>query len=281
MTDDVRPPARRAHRVLETYHGFLYFAPEAEQRYEALGITHRRAGYFAARSAALGAVPAEVVIATFYNFSPSLVRRAIPSVWEVTTPERVVAARFDAADAGLRRVLGDAISSPEMIEAAKLAQTATEAADVVGRPLYAAHASLPWPDEPHLQLWHAATLLREHRGDGHLAALVLARLAGAEAAATHAATGVVPDELLRLTRGYSEEEWAAVKAGLRDRGLLDADGAITETGQALRATIELQTDAAAAAPYEHLGEQPTARLIELVRPWSRALAAEINVKGLL
>ena len=276
MTDDEARTLRRTHRVLETFHGFLYFAPEAPQRYAALGVEERMRGYFASRSAAFGQVPAEVVISAFYNFAPSRVRTAIPSVWEVTTPQQMLDARYDAADAALRRVLGDAITSTEMSDAAKLARAATEAADIVGRPLYAAHASLPWPDDPHLALWHAATLLREHRGDGHIAALVLAGLSGAEAAVTHGATGVVPDAVLRVTRGYSEEDWAAVKAGLQNRGLLDDSGALTEAGAALRAEIERQTDAAAAAPYRHLGDEPTQRLVELVRPWSRALAAEIN-----
>jgi hypothetical protein len=276
MTDAATPLARRAHKALEPFHGFVYFAADPAERYEALGITGRMRGYFASRSAALGSAPAEVVIATFYNFAPSRVRKAIPSVWEVTTPEKVLAARLDGVDATLRRVLGDAVTSAEMADAAKLARTATEAADIAGRGLYAAHASLPWPDPPHLQLWHATTLLREHRGDGHLAALVLARWSGAEAAVTHAATGAVPEEGLRVTRGYSEQEWAAVKDGLRERGILDGTGAFTPAGAELREEVERRTDAAAAAPYEHLGEDATGRLVELVRPWSRALSAEIG-----
>jgi hypothetical protein len=276
MTDDEARALRRTHRVLETFHGFIYFAPEAPQRYATLGIQERMRGYFASRSAAFGQVPAEVVISSFYNFAPSRVRAAIPSVWEVTTPQQVLEARYDAVDAALRRVLGNAVTSTEMSDAMKLARAATEAADIVGRPLYAAHASLPWPDQPHLALWHATTLLREHRGDGHIAALVLAGLSGAEAAVTHAATGAVPEEVLRLTRGYSEEDWAAVKSGLQNRGLLDEAGALTEAGAALRAEVERQTDAAASAPYRHLGEEPTQRLVELVRPWSRALVTEIN-----
>ena len=177
MTDD-KPLARRAHRVLEPIHTLIYFVPEGGERYAALGVTGGMRGYFASRSAALGVVPAEVVVATFYNFSPTHVAKAIPSVWEATTPEQVLAARLDAVDAALQRLLGDAVPSEEMAEAAGLAREAAESADVVGRPLFAAHASLPWPEQPHLALWHAATLLREHRGDGHIAALVLAGLSG-------------------------------------------------------------------------------------------------------
>jgi len=204
MTDDTSLP-RRAHRALEPIHTLVYFVPEAAPRYAALGVKGGARGYFASRSAPLGVVPAEVVVATFYNFSPTHVAKAIPSVWDVTTPERMTAARLEVADSALARLLGEDIRSGEMAEAAALARDAAEAADIVGRPLFAGHAALPWPEPAHLQLWHAATLLREHRGDGHIAALVLAGLSGAEAAVTYTATGKSMNEtLLRSTRGYSE-----------------------------------------------------------------------------
>jgi len=269
------PLVRWAHRVLEPVHGFIYFAPEAPERYAAAGVTGRMRGYFASRSAAFGIVPAEVVIATVYNFAPSRVHHAIPSAWEATTPERILAARLDAVDATLRRVLGDEVESSDMTAAAKLARGATDAADVTGRALYAAHAALPWPDPPHLQLWHACTLLREHRGDGHIAALVAAGLNGAEAAVTHAVSGAVPEEVLRTTRGYTEEEWQAVKDRLRERGLLNDDGSFTAEGRKLRDWVEHTTDEAASAPYQHLGTNTTERLISLVRPWARALSEQV------
>src|SRR5438067_6345012 len=188
MTDET-PLARRAHKVLEPLHTPIYFAPEGGERYAALGIKGGMRGYFASRSAPLGVVPAEVVVSTFYNFAPAQVAKAIPSVWDVTTPEQVLAARMDAADALFTRLLGDEIRSETVAEAAALARTAAQAADVVGRPLFAAHAALDWPHPPHVQLWHAASLLREHRGDGHIAALVLAGLSGPEAAITYVASG--------------------------------------------------------------------------------------------
>jgi hypothetical protein len=276
MADETDMPLpRRAHRVLEPVHGFIYFAPEAPERYAAVGVTGRMRGYFASRSAALGIVPAEVVIATFYNFAPSRVQNAIPSAWEAATPAQLLAARLDAVDATLRRVLGDEVDSSRLAEAAKLARAATDAADITGRPLYAGHAALPWPDPPHLQLWHACTLLREHRGDGHIAALVVAGLNGAEASVTHAVSGAVPEEVLRTTRGYTEEAWQAVKDRLRARGLLDGDGAFTKAGQELRDWVERTTDEAASAPYEHLGSDTTQRLIALVRPWARAISEQV------
>src|SRR3954447_2203219 len=227
---DTAQQARAAHRYLEPLHTLVYFVPEGGERYAALGIKGGMRGYFASRSAAFGQVPAEVVIATFYNFAPAQVRNAIPSVWEVTTPAAVLDGRLDGADAALRRLLSDALDSDEMRRAADLAREATTALDVVGRPLYAAHAALPWPEPAHLQLWHAATLLREHRGDGHIAALVLDGLTGLEAAVTYCATGKgMPEDMAKATRGYSDEEWLAAQDGLRGRGLLDEHGQLTET----------------------------------------------------
>ena len=270
------PLARRAHKVLEPLHTPIYFAPEGGERYTALGIKGGMRGYFASRSAPLGIVPVELVVSTFYNFAPAQVAKAIPSVWEVTTPDQVIAARFEAADALMSRLLGDEARADTVAEAAALARTAAEAADIVGRPLFAAHAALPWPDAPHLQLWHAATLLREHRGDGHIAALVLAGLSGAEAAITYVASGHgMSEELQRSTRGYSEEEWNGVKDALRARGLIAADGTLTAAGAEQRAQIEAQTDIAAASPYEHLGADKTQRLIELLEPISRSVTKQV------
>jgi hypothetical protein len=268
--------ARSAHRYLEPLHTFVYFVPEHGERYQALGIKGGMRGYFASRSAPLGQVPAEVVISTFYNFAPAQVRKAIPSVWEVTTPGAVLDARLDGTDAALRRLLGDAVDSAEMTRAAALAREATTVLDVVGRPLCAGHAALPWPEPAHLQLWHAATLLREHRGDGHIAALVLAGLSGLDASITYVATGKgMSEDLQRQTRGYTEEEWAAGKQRLADEGLVDAAGGLTTRGQELRAGIEAQTDAAAAAPYEHLGPDRTQELTDLARPWARSVTKQI------
>src|SRR5437764_15410647 len=150
MTDtQSQPTVRRAHRVLEAFHTLIYFVPEARERYEAAGVTGGVRGYFASRGAALGIAPLEVVVATFYNFAPAQVAKAIPSVWETTTPERILAARLDTVDAALRRLLPDGVESDAMAEAAKLARTATEAARVGGRPVFAGPAGLPGPDPPH------------------------------------------------------------------------------------------------------------------------------------
>ncbi|MEU0796213.1 hypothetical protein ABZ342_39650 [Amycolatopsis sp. NPDC005961] len=270
--------ARLTWRFLEPYHGMIYFAPEAAAAYGELGLTGR-AGYFASRSAALGAVPAPVVVATFYNFNPALVRESITAAWSATDPAAVLAARYAGADRALRGILGDAVTSPEMRRAAALLREAAEtvAGDVTGRPLFAAHAALPWPTEPHLVLWHAQTLLREYRGDAHVAALLTAGLSGIEALVTHAASGAVPAETLRTSRAWSEDDWTRAVAGLRERDWLtdDADPTFTPAGAARRADLERATDENSVRPYAHVGEAACAELQTLVRPFSRALAKEL------
>jgi hypothetical protein len=268
--------ARKAHRTLEPLHTCCYFAPEMSEAYAAAGAKGTMRAYFGVRSAPMGMVPVEVVVATFYNFAPHLVAQAIPSIWESTTPAALLAARYAGVDTTYRRMLGDAaVESPEMAEAAALAREATTALSGLGRPLFAGHAALAWPDPPHLQLFHAQTLLREHRGDGHVAALTLAGLDGVGALVTHVATGeglLLP--MIRATRGWTDEEWLAGETRVIERGLVQ-DGELTLAGRELREAIEAQTDQAAAAPYEHLGESGVERLRELARPWSKAIAAEL------
>jgi hypothetical protein len=272
MTPDV---ARRTWRTLEAYHGAIYFVPEAREEYAAIGLDERMVGYFASRSAAMGAVPASVVIATFFNFDPSLVERSMAGVWDRVTPAQVLEARHRAVDRMLRRLVPDTTGSADVAEAASIAREAALAACElpVGRPLFAGHASLPWPDEPHLVLWHAQTLLREFRGDGHIAALVVEGLDGCEALVTHGAAGDVPAAVLQGTRQRTDADWAAACERLRQRGWLDADGAFTELGRERRAWIEQRTDELAVAPYAAVGDAACERLRELARPLSRAMAA--------
>ena len=275
--------ARKTWRTLEPVHGMIYFVPEGPERYETIGLKGNRMGYFASRAAAMGPVPAEVVISTFYNFSPDLVRRSIPAAWDLAAPSEILAARTDAADAALRRGLGsDMVESADLREAAGLARRAAEAASgmIQGRPLFAAHAGLPWPEEPHLVLWHAQTLLREYRGDGHIAALVQAELDPVEALVTHAAAGEVDVRFLRASRAWPEAAWDAGVERLRSRGLVEAssdgsspDGSVvfTETGRSLRQKIEDETDRLSTPAYAAIGADGCARLRELGRPVSVAV----------
>lgn len=273
--------ARRTWRTLEPIHGVIYFAPEAVAAYAAIGLTGP-SGYFASRAAAMGSVSADMIAATFFNFHPGFVRRAMRGVWDTATPQEVTAARYDAADRALRRAGGDLIDSLSLREAAALARVAALAAAArpEGRLLFAAHAALAWPDAPHLVLWHAQTLLREFRGDGHIAALVLAGLSGLDSLVLHAATGEVPRAALQSTRAWADGEWAAAVEVLAQRGLVGADGAFTERGRELRAVIEDQTDRAAAAAYEPLGEEGCATLRRLARPLSKAITESGSLSGL-
>lgn len=267
--------ARETWRLVEPLHAMIYFASEAHDRFAQLGLRGPTMGYFASRSAAFGRATAETVVATFYNFNPELVAHAIPAAWDIASPAAVLAARLEAVDGALRRVLGPLLGSSEMAEAAKLARTAAEAAceHVEGRALFAAHATLEWPDEPHLVLWHAQTLLREFRGDGHIAALTVEGISGLEALVLHAATGTMPVGFLKSSRGWGEEQWAAAEDGLRSRGLLAAgdDLALTEAGTVQREWMEERTDVLSVPAYRALGVEGCDRLGELARPLSRAI----------
>lgn len=265
--------AARAHRATDSLHSLVYFCPEAQEQYTSIGLRPGSMPYFASRSAPMGAVSAGVTTATFYNFNPAMVARHIPRAWTLARPADVLAARVRVADAALRRLLGDALGSPQVAELAALTREATSALTPEGRTLYAAHATLDWPDEPHLVLWHAATLLREYRGDGHLAALLAAGLSGIEAIVTHVATGRgFTTESAKKLRGWSDDQWGAAVDGLASRGLMDGDQ-LTVAGIALRKDIESATDRLDEAAWRHLGEERTARLIELGKDLTRTVVA--------
>lgn len=267
--------ARRSWRALEPYHAMIYFAPEAQEEYAALGLDvagNRAAGYFPARAAAMGRVGPGTVQATFFNFSRVAVDSGMAGAWELTSPAQLLEARLRAADRALRRLCGDLLDQPSLAEAAALARTATTGCTPYGRVLYAAHADLPWPGEPHLALWHGVTLLREFRGDGHIAALVGEGVSGLEAAVLHVALGDSWSRKgLQTTRAYSDEEWDGAVARLAERGWLTADGQFTDDGRAHRQRLEDATDRLALPAWEALGEDGAARLRALVRPLVRAV----------
>jgi hypothetical protein len=275
---------RRCHNVLNSIAATLYFSPDLGRELGSVGIEDSDGAYFATRAAAMGAVGPGTVTATFYNFSHDLVAKHVPAVWQTASPQTVLAARERAIDATLRRLLGDeAVASKELAEAAELGLRAAEACTRSARPLYAAHADLPVPEEPHLALYHAATLLREHRGDGHLAALLEAELGPVEALVSHTATGrgMTPKWALG-TRGWSRTDWEAAVLRLRERGLLDAEGELTEAGEAFRKEIEARTDRLDRAPYEHLGAAGVERLTELAKkPLLTAFAAGAFPEGMI
>ena len=205
--------------------------------------------------------------ATHYSFSPAMIARHVPAIWATAPPPRVLDARLRAVDRTIRTLLP---STSTLAEAAELAVRAAGHADLAHRPLAAANRDLPWPDEPHLALWQAYTVLREHRGDGHLTALQAAGLDGCEALVSFAAVGAAPVANF-AGRGWTDEEWAAARQRLAYRGLVDADGTATDAGRALRDRVERHTDDLAAAPWRALGDAGAERLAELNRPLLGAL----------
>jgi len=265
--------ARRMWLRFEPYHDVTYFTPESRAATDALGCRGGWMGYFGTRAAPLGAATVEQVTSAFYNFHPSRVHRALPDAWAVATPEEFLATRLLGVDRALRRMLGQEIlGGPQIAEAADLAVTAAGHAPTAGRPLAAANARLPWPDQPHLALWQATTILRESRGDGHIAALITAGLDPCEALVCFAAdTGLGPD-YLRQARAWPSEEWENTTNRLKKRGLLDDAAAITDEGRALRRWIEDRTDEAAMAPWKALGDTRTSRLADLLKPFALTLS---------
>lgn len=265
--------AGRYAKTFDAFHSMCYFAPEVSDSLVAAGLEPGGMTYFAGRSAAMGRVTAPVVAATFYNFNPDLVATVIPRAWDLAGPEAIVAARYAGVDAALTRLLGaQRVASMEMAEAADIASIAARAARPDGRALFAAHAAVDWPTAPHLSLWHSLTLLREHRGDGHVAALQAAGLSGIEALITHTATGAgFTAKFARTRRGWSQEQWDDATSDLRDRGLLAGDGTLTELGTEIREVAEDVTDDLAFAPWAELGDAGLDRLAELVTPMRSAI----------
>jgi len=236
--------ARWMWTLCEPVHVVTYFSAEARSAFEDAGLRGFWRGYFAGRSAPLGRVGAAPVTASFFTFAPGMVRRALPAVWDLISPEEALAVRETGAVAALRRLLAGA----DVSIAADLLAAAVADLDCPGRVLAAANAVIALPDEPVARLWQCATLLREHRGDGHFATLVAADIDGCEALALHAAHGI-SRELVQPLRGWTDEEWNGAISRLVDRGLLDNDGSATAAGAAFRAAIEDRTDAAAARPW--------------------------------
>ncbi|WRZ92456.1 hypothetical protein OHB54_27390 [Streptomyces sp. NBC_01007] len=256
---------RQLWHLLEPLHAVLYYAPEAFEEAAALGFgtEERWPSYFPYRAAPLGAVGGRRVASAFYSFSPRMVDEHIKSAWRTASPEQVLAARERAVDRAYRAILGDRVTGPELAEAAALARRAAEAANTAGRQLAAANAELTWPEAPHLQLWHAATILREHRGDGHLAALLVAGLDPVESLVSFAAIGAASVERFE-SRGWSSEEWAAARDRLVARGLVDKDGIATDAGREVRRRVERHTDRLAADPWRPLGPDAVTRLADLL-----------------
>jgi hypothetical protein len=263
--------ARRFFDRFEPVHGVTYFAPEARAALDGLGYRGYWMGYFAARSAPLGMVPPEVVTAIFYNFAPERVAKALPAAWQIAGPEAALQARQDSAVAALRRY---GLTVDESVTtAAELAAGAVQQAPLDGRPLFAANRALPWPDDPLAALWQAATLLREHRGDAHIAVLSAAGVSGRECNVLQAAAGLIPRDYIARTRDYDDATWRHHEEQLAERGLLNDDGTLTEAGRELKDAIESTTDALALSALDALSDDEVEALFQALTPITRAVVA--------
>jgi hypothetical protein len=294
MTDTtgVAATARRMWALFEPVHVVSYFAPQSLQAFVQAGLRGFWRGYFAGRAAPVGLTGAAPIVASFFSFAPAMVGRAIPGIWELITPQDALAVREVGAVAALRSLLDlpeDAPVPASIVAAADQLSELAADLDYAGRTLAAANAALPVPAEPLARLWHAATLLREHRGDGHIGALVAADLDATEALALRAGVDRAADganshvsvgwrrEQMQPARGWTDEQWDAAEARLASRGLLQPDGTATTAGVTLHRQIEHATDVAAARPWAAVGQGQVAQLAELLLPVTTACAAVLPV----
>lgn len=265
--------ARSLWSRLEPIHTVTYFSPEAREALANAGYKGFWMGYFAGRAAPLGPVGPGVVFSTFYNFSFEHVHRAIPDAWTFAPPSAALEARERGSVAALKRAFAHGELGREVEKAAALACVAAESAPMEGRTLFASNRELPWPEEPTAALWHACTLLREHRGDGHVAALVAAGIGGREANVIQAAAGIVPRDMLWVARHYDDAEWDSVCAGLVDRGLLDHHCNLSARGMELRQDVEDRTDTVALSAYDALDDSQLQQLVDFLALLARAVVA--------
>jgi hypothetical protein len=246
--------ARRLWRVGEPVHAIIYFHPASAAAWSSAGIRGFWRGYFATRAAPFGEVGPGPVTASFYNFHPAMVARALPAVWTMASPTDALAARLAGADAALRDSLGDDATAADLVPVAALLLDVVPRASVAGRALFGANVALPWPDEPLLALWHGLTLLREHRGDGHNATLLANGIDGCSAHVLAAAAGGAPRDVTQPARGWADDDWDAATDALSVRGLVGGDGVATPAGRELHAAIERRTDELAAAPWARVDD---------------------------
>jgi hypothetical protein len=256
---------RNVHMAINMAHRFVYFVPEAAEEYARLGVTGF-GGYFASRVAPMGAVPDEVILATFYNFSERAVSSAnIGAVWATTTPVSLQQARFRAVRRALDRV-GVDMSTEQTAEARALIDPVVNGLSLAGKPLAAANMSVSVPEDQLVALWQQVTIIREWRGDVHIALLIANDIGPCECMVLQVGTGRFPLGAAQASRQWNEQEWTQAIATLRARGWVDANGAMTPVGIEAREHLELETDRLCAAMWLPIGDVGATRLTELLNP---------------
>ena len=269
--------ARQMWECVERYHQLCYWAPEVREAGAAAGLKGFWMNYFATRAAPLGPVPASVVESLFFYYAPARVRRAIPDAWTFSTPAEVLAARYDGMEAALRRELGELAGSDSIRRSTETVRNACEAANPVGRVLFAGWASLDWPDEPHLALWHGCTLLREYRSGCHLIALAAAGLDGCESVVSQVAVDEAPREWIQEEAGWTEAEAAGAYERLWRRGWVDADGRAADAGFAGRAEVEKMTDRLDSLQWAAIGDEAADALLADMAPLNTMLPKDDQI----
>ena len=259
------------HMAINMAHRLVYFVPEAAEEYTAIGV-NGRGGYFASRVAPLGPVPDQVIVATFYNFAPRAVAAAMPGVWAATTPAAIQEARFRAVNRSLKRI-GIGLSSADLSEAQAIIDPVVAGLDHAGKPLAAANAAIAIPSDPLLALWQQITIIREWRGDAHIALLAANGIGPCECMVLQVGTGRFPLGTAMASRQWNETEWADAVGTLSKRGWVDSSGAMTPEGTAAREAIEDDTDRLCEPMWTVVGETKTKRLGELIWPIHHAVDA--------
>ena len=260
------PSPREMWEAVERYHQLCYWAPEVREEGAAAGLKGFWMNYFATRVAPLGPVPADVVESLFFYYAPARVRRAIPDAWSFSSPESVLDARYRGIDRALVRELGDLSAGEEIETALAVVRDAVDAADTMGRSLAAGWRSRPWPNDPHVALWHGCTVLRELRSGSHLIALAAAGLDGCESVVSQVAVDDAPAEWIEHEAGWSAVEAEAARGRLRDRGWVDDAGWATDAGRAGRAAVEAMTDELDRRHWEAVGSDACRRLLGALQP---------------
>ena len=263
--------ARELWVRIETVHAVTYFAAESRAAAKDAGLQGFWMGYFGFRAAPMGPVGAGVVEAAFANFAPGMIRRAIPDAWSHASPDDLVLVRATAAATALRGAAADEVDAAVSI--APLLRRVVDAGVPLGRPLFAANAAIPHFDDPVEQLWQLCTTLREHRGDGHVAALAAAGIDGCQAHQLLIAEQGLPPDLFFDNRGWDDDQQRRSLEVLVSRGLIEGT-TLTELGADLRDQIEAITDERAAEPFnEALDEDDLARLDAVLTPLAEAVQA--------
>jgi hypothetical protein len=270
---DPRTP-RLMWNLFEPVHAVTYFAEEPRRAAADLGLTGFWAGYVVFRAAPLGPVPPAVVTAAFHGFAPARVSKVLPRAWDAVSPEQAIEVRAASTGAALGAICaGAGIGDDQVTSAAEALERAAAAVDVAGRVLAAANVALQPRPDPYERLWQATTTLREHRGDGHVATLVALGVSPVEAQLLKVAAGESEERSLRLGRAWDDEQWAAGRGRLHDRGWTDPAGDLTQAGRAARDEVERRTDEAASAPWRALGQAASTQVAALLRPIATAVAA--------